>query len=78
MRNITLDHTLMDYLGGRPEPLDPDVHAWCLQAACFMWIDDTGRLWIRGKCYPEVKDPPHYSRLGIVHRCSEQLRFPGG
>ena len=54
-RDVTLDSTLMDYLGGGPAPEDPDTFARCARAARFMWIDDDdGSLWVRGRYYPRV------------------------
>ena len=45
---------------------DMDLLARCSLAAHFLWLDEGGRVWTKGKCGCCVEVPPIGSRLLIV------------
>ena len=66
MRDITLDDSLMAYLATGGPVADMDLLARCSMAARFLWLDEAGRLWTRGRGGVWVEIPPIGARLELV------------
>ena len=77
-RDITLDQELMESLAMGVHPSDVDTLGRCLRMARWLQLDNHGRLWAFGKCYPRVEVVPIAKRLLIVWEAHAALGYPHG
>ena len=79
VRDLTLDRSLMSYLVSKVLPPSVEDHRRVKRAACFMYLDAAGKLWVKHpKTGASLYVPPICKRESTVRDAMKQLGFPNG